>query len=890
MKTKLEEVKDELVIILEDFKIYIEKDSVEEFEKNNHNKIEIIRKKLSEGTNKLSAKFLISDSKIEQIKKDKKKLATKIEILENELQILSNKKTSNFDDSPLSDDFKRNISEFLSLNKVNEVFALAKSWCSIETAKKLNLPQEFVNSIESLYNHNITINNKELSELFTQYKLLFIKAYDLYKYTNNDLVSLDSYLRSLDKKSFTKDQSLFFKEYDFTIKRISKYLSNFTYNILNSDQLSEEYRNFIESIFIFNSSKIKYLRDFFNTKYKLLVSKCHTIDEKILFKHILNFKNKYSEDDKNIDIRKIQGNLNKLRAENKAIEEELAKLTLKPQNIDQVNTKGSNNSLNKIDFLLQIISKEVEFLKEINITEDLKAAEAKFNNKIVLDFAQKMTIGFIGHYLKELKSIKEVQNYIYSDDLFSFSINKAVFARNKTMHDLNASSFNLTETIDSHLLPWQKNYEALLILIGSNKKTIGLSNNLLRDFLDKIPEENSKESLSEILNEMNMLYANIRLQRLDTAIKIYKNKLIQDFLEDDKSSLVLKFHIYYLYISAINYSGNVNEVLSVIEESFKCFASFNNDDKSSYYYIYEALFSVKLTTNKSPVPKDFGEHIINPTIKLCIADNLIENFRLDEAYKILIHVKKEYENGNNFEIMYHCYKILSMYYRCTRDMPNAIYYLDKSLSLLKEHENEYILSYGSKIQMEYFIINRIKTSCLYYEGSILFHEGSIDKAKTCVLESIKETILLLKENKILNANPLDKASLHITLCGSYSVLAKILNKNHQILIENNYKIARDILNSLEDSNSDMSICEAWIGLADILLTSSNQKEFYYCLAKAEKNVFWEQCAQQNDIPLKYSIKIALSKASIDDPVDADLTYTQFYDLLSNESITLAGET
>jgi len=537
---------------------------------------------------------------------------------------------------------------------------------------------------------------------------------------------------------------------------------------------------------------------------------------------------------------------------------------------EQVKTKLPGKLLT----ILQKTERELENLKRIQENSD--------NPKSV--YAKKMCLGFLGQYLKELSQSPDFQRYSQVDILLLESINTSISTRHKTMHGVLEDTEDLiAKTTESHLLPWQKSYEALKIIMLNDQNCQAL----ILELFPKIPAWNESEydKEKEIQVKLLLMEAYHRLMKYDEVDKIFLSTPVQNFLNDPIQVPLFKLELYINYIRSLHTRDDSEKTKAALEK----FWEFLKDVKTHMPELYslivatgkpQNMYAAYYFVNKDLMPSlDLYSltdlEVTDPHDQLYKADNLLENYKCQEALAIVEPICKQFENdptklrsrAPSLVLGHTCYRVMSMYYRCIGDAKQALLYLDKADELLKRHENEAKAYFGGKLRIQSLINQQVKSDIYLSWGQqfmdVVFYDkerefpiikaAGIDKFTKSYktgLSVIKNSVGIEKEIQLM------LAKTYCTLATSKAYLGRFKNNESDIAYsEVLLAKAEELIEKLTNPNKSMEICELWIHLAHAYWLCQDKKKRVYCLARAENNKYWKFCAKHNNLPLEHTTLI-----------------------------------
>ncbi len=115
----------------------------------------------------------------------------------------------------------------------------------------------------------------------------------------------------------------------------------------------------------------------------------------------------------------------------------------------------------------------------------------------------------------------------------------------------------------------------------------------------------------------------------------------------------------------------------------------------------------------------------------------------------------------------------------------------------------------------------------------------------------------------------------------------ILTKNENDLIYSKILLnkAQSFIDKLTNHNASMPICELWIELSTIYGVVKEQTKQTYCLAQAENNKYWKDCANHYKIPLSNETIVL---GEFPNFTIQNLTYNQIYTQIQDNEMSILG--
>jgi hypothetical protein len=523
---------------------------------------------------------------------------------------------------------------------------------------------------------------------------------------------------------------------------------------------------------------------------------------------------------------------------------------------DKINNKEKElKSLNqhKKEIDKKVQAKLYKILQKIKHEVTNLAIIEKSSEELKHDFARKMSIGFTGQYLKELTyDNPEIKEHITKDILFQKSIIQTISARHKMIMHANLKDefgSGVLETSQKHLLPWQKSFEALKLIMLDNADL----KNLILEVISDIPpawNEETYETEKEIFIQLHRMKAYNRLMDYDKTIKIFLDPSTQSFIGSDSQSTFLKLYLFRNYIDALQVKGNPSKTHQALLDQIKIIVTISQYDEEGVQELSEDLLERAighlLSFNKKlHINAEVLSIIKKPLHKLQLADNLLENGKSEEALKILQPIMDNYEqNSEDYTIGWNCYKLMTMYHRCKHDFVKAIEYSDKAQKLLKDNHIQITQDIGGVINYDYTLITMLKAWCLNNYGKQLFKDGNEAEAQLQFKTAINEAYNALKIYKQHNDHgPLIRsADLHLALACSFNYL------NNRKLSDKYLNDAKKYLEKIDSPNESMKVCELWIAMSNIYDFREDKKMTLFCYAQAEQNDYWNTCAEFYKLP------------------------------------------
>lgn len=550
-------------------------------------------------------------------------------------------------------------------------------------------------------------------------------------------------------------------------------------------------------------------------------------------------------------------------------------------------------------------SKILSILEKLNHElETLKTIEGN-NNIAKSEYARKMSLGFIGQYLKELATDIDFQSYLNNDALFFNSIRISINTRHKVvMHgtlDNNANQLVMQAT-QHHLLPWQKSYESLKIIMLNDQ---GCKNLILKLF-PPIPAWNGESSSIEedMLVKVFLIGSYVRLMKYNEAEAVFLEDAVRTYLNKSDVSPILKLYLLIGNAKALFPKGDEGKTKIALENCTEYLTQLSVEMPGLYHLcvdIERDIYADLLLVDRD-LKLDFSLFsFLDPNHQLKLADNLLERLRTEEAHEIITTILKEFEsNQNSFtnlavprcKIGLDCYNLMSMYNRCIKNQEQAISYLTQAQSILDLNSKEFTSYWGGMTESRYASIHHLKSCCYNNWGKMIYRDiNSNVELRSIVAEKFnmgyREGVAAQKYYEVNQVQVFDSARNLASMACSKAHLG-ILNENPGDLYFSKKLLekAQEKIVTLTDRDASMPVCELWIELSGIYAIHTDEQKKIYCLAQAENNKYWKHCASYLKVPLSFETIILGEFPHFS---TQDLTWNELYNMTNNDMTILGAE-
>ncbi len=560
----------------------------------------------------------------------------------------------------------------------------------------------------------------------------------------------------------------------------------------------------------------------------------------------------------------------------------------RPLSSEDKTIQGQNVTANEVD-------KKIKFITKIKHELDTLISIEKTNSYEKIEYARKLCVGFIGKYNADLLKEEGVLEYINQSGLFLSSIGISITTRNKIiMHGTTSSDSEIlvTQTSKSHLLPWQQSYDALhTIMLKDNS----CQNIILGSFSSVPPWNKGQERVEEeMLTTLLLMGAYFRLMQYEKVIEEFLQERVQSYIQSPNPSPLLKTSLLSSYAYALIPHADQGKIKVALQTPITYIEQLNIQSLEIGGYFAKIVTDLKaslLLYDHSSCYMDLGPSS-NVHNKLKLADNLIENWRLDEAWIIIEPIYKELENSPTsfselsvprWQISVDCYRSVSMYQRCKHEWQNALNSLTIAEEILTKYSTEVIERFGEVITQKKALISSLKSACYVNLGKEAYHIDH-NSAVSPFLNAVEEVKQAFAGT--LKDNLLEAANVYRNLAIAKVYLGKIRSNSTDLkYAEKLAEKVQEFISKLQSPDDEISICELWISLTDVYALISEEtlnKKTVFCLAQAEKNKYWKLTAENFSLPLTREVIIGVPN----DFVVKELTWGEFYNTAFGEDVAL----
>jgi hypothetical protein len=403
-------------------------------------------------------------------------------------------------------------------------------------------------------------------------------------------------------------------------------------------------------------------------------------------------------------------------------------------------------------------------------------------DKTRIEWAKKMSVGFIGQYFKDLfhdeATSVNIDDLVLQDYLLKEAVDTAVMVRNKhAMHQIqenNPVDDRISQTIFSDILPWQENFFSLTALL--------LDKLGQRDKITELAPANFWEGYNDreknLIISYIIIYSNSRLQRfskIEEEFSKIKDE-VEFFLNPANKLFLTALRICFSYGDSLALRSKLGDAKGVLQKCFSLVKSLENDNpnhNSQQVAEFKQTCTVYLLILSPELHKNLDElSFTKPLHLLQLADAVLEYEDVKKSKKIIDKVSTFISSSSEHESLHERYiyhrveakhaRVLGIksLNKIDKDYKDAVTphqnidleqidtifthekeHLNKAGSILLEHRNFWIRLYGTDYTFQLLINESQKISNLSNHAStydLLYHIscGTYDMSNNILYDNV----------------------------------------------------------------------------------------------------------------------------------------------------------